>query len=39
LRNPEVQGSASPAQKRPARPARQQSRRGVVESGRVGGQP
>jgi DNA replication protein DnaC len=34
LRSPEAQASASPGQKRPARLARQQSRRGVVESGR-----
>jgi DNA replication protein DnaC len=39
LRSPEVQGSALPGQKRPARPVRQQSRRGAVESGRVGARP
>ena len=36
LRSPEVQGSASPGEKRPARPARQQSRRGTGVSARVG---
>jgi DNA replication protein DnaC len=39
LRSPEVQASALPGQKRPARSARQQSRRGIVESERVGAQP
>ena len=37
LRSPETQ--ESPGKKRPARPVRQQSRRGVAESGRVGVQP
>jgi hypothetical protein len=39
LRSPEAQDSALPKQKRSPRPMRQQSRRGVVESGRVGAQP
>jgi len=38
LRTPEPQ-TAAPSQKRPARPVRQQSRRGAVESGRVRAQP
>ena len=37
LRSPEAQ--ELPDQKRPARPVRQQSRRGAVESGRVGARP
>jgi DNA replication protein DnaC len=39
LRSPETQGSASPDQKRPARPARQQSRRSKTEGMRTGAQP
>ena len=38
LRTPEAQ-AASPGHKRPARPVRQQSRRGAAEGARVGGQP
>jgi len=39
LRSPDAQDSALPKKKRSPRPMRQQSRRGVVESGRVGAQP
>jgi len=39
LRSPEVHGSASSGQKRPARSVRQQSRRGAGESGRAGAHP
>jgi DNA replication protein DnaC len=39
LRSPEANAAASPEQKRPARSARQQSRRSVGERGRVGAQP
>jgi len=38
LRTPVAQ-AATPGQKRPARPVRQQSRRGAAEGARVGGQP
>ncbi len=38
LRTPEAQAT-SPGQKRPARPVRQQSRRGAAEGARVGGHP
>ncbi len=38
LRTPVAQ-AASPGHKRPARPVRQQSRRGAAEGARVGGQP
>src|SRR5215470_6168928 len=39
LRTPEEGASTSPQQRRPVRPVRQQSRRGVGESGRVGAHP
>ena len=39
LRSPEANASASPGQKRSARPMRQQSSRGATEGTRVGAQP